>query len=392
MNARAAIWHYLPRWARDGAGLVQARRAGEKAPAPPRVAREDTRLLIGPANFAGQGAAWARAVGARPLTSAVAMVTGTGNSFSFAADWVVPNRISAHSRRWQRETLDWIARTFTHVLIEAELRILGGAFGGDVVRQVGALRERGVNVAMVAHGTDVRLPSRHAVNEPWSPFRTGWPDLDKVEAGVRHNLGVLREVDAPTFVSTAGLLADVPAATVLPVTISTDRWVRAGARNLGDATGRLIVAHIPSSGRIKGTREIAPVLEELDAQGIIDYRPATGVSHGAMPGLYGAADVVVDQFLVGDYGVAACEAMAAGRVVVGHVSEAVRGYVCETTGKELPIVEASVDSLREVLVGIAAQRDLHRVRAAQAGPAFVEGYHTGRGARAALESWLSAAP
>ncbi len=41
----------------------------------------------------------------------------------------------------------------------------------------------------------------------------------------------------------------------------------------------------------------------------------------AMPEVYGGADIVLDQFPLGTYGVAACEALVAGRLVVSHVSD-----------------------------------------------------------------------
>ncbi len=97
---------------------------------------------------------------------------------------------------------------------------------------------------------------------------------------------------------------------------------------------------------MKGTQLIAPVLERLAERGTIDFRYVEGVAAADMPALYGEADIVLDQFRIGSYGVAACEAMAAGRVVVGHVSPAVRSHVLRATGLELPIVEATPDSLR----------------------------------------------
>src|SRR5690606_40455222 len=115
-------------------------------------------------------------------------------------------------------------------------------------------------------------------------------------------------------------------------------------------------------------------LESRAARGLIEYRRVEGVPAGDMPRVYGEADVVLDQLRIGNYGVAACEAMAAGRVVVSHVSEVVREHAREAAGADLPILEATADSLEQVLLDVLADRDRARALAAQ-GPAFVRTLH-----------------
>ncbi|GAA2235014.1 hypothetical protein GCM10010401_03590 [Rarobacter faecitabidus] len=381
------MWQASPRWARDVAGMLQARRVGDVVPEFPAVERREIRLLIAPANFAGQAAQWAGAVRRDPRVAAINMVTGTANLFGFPADYVVPNRISAHSRAWQRRFLDEASATFTHVLVEAELRPLGGAYRGSVVAQVRALMERGLKVAMVAHGTDVRLPSRHVRDEPDSPYAKDWPDVGLVEQGVLHNLAILRELSLPTFVSTPGLLADVPDATLLPLRVDAEVWRTAAVRPVLDAAVPRVV-HVPSAGRVKGTHRIADAMASMHGNGEIHFSQVSGVAHARMPEYYGEADVVLDQFLIGDYGVAACEAMAAGRVVVGHVSADVRRYVEREFGMTLPIVEATVASLPDVLRDIKTNRDSYRDVAA-AGPRYVERAHSSDASSSALMPWLT---
>ena len=46
-----------------------------------------------------------------------------------------------------------------------------------------------------------------------------------------------------------------------------------------------------------------------------------GVPHTELVEMVKSADIVVDQLLLGSYGVFACEAMAAGRVTVGHIAD-----------------------------------------------------------------------
>jgi glycosyltransferase involved in cell wall biosynthesis len=107
-----------------------------------------------------------------------------------------------------------------------------------------------------------------------------------------------------------------------------------------------------------------------------------------MPSVFASADIVIDQFRAGSYGVAACEAMASGRVVVGHVMPLAREFITRQTGLELPIVEATPDTLRTVVEELAA--DPARAREiAEAGRRYVSAVHSGaESARALVERWI----
>lgn len=338
--------------------------------------------MIGPANYAGQGYRWARAVEANPLVSATNMVYDSINPFGYPADEPVPGRIAAHSRRWQTAQFRAITERFTHMIIEAEMRPLGSYLDGHVLTQAEAIRDAGVRVAMVCHGSDIRSPRRHAAADHWSPFHNDdWVPVAALEEIVQDNLRVLRALGAPVFVSTPGLLPDVPEAHLLPVVIDPARW---SADTAPLTRGIPRVVHVPSNPLVKGTAEILPVLRSLHDRGVIDFRTVSGVSHDRMPGIFAEADVVVDQFRLGDYGVAACEVMATGRLVVSHVADAARTAVRRQLGEELPVVQATIADLEEVLRSIADDPLPYRDVAAR-GPDFVAAVHDGRKSRAVLE-------
>ena len=109
---------------------------------------------------------------------------------------------------------------------------------------------------------------------------------------------------------------------------------------------------------------------------MIRYRAARGVAPEAMPALLAEADVVLDQFSLGSYGVLACEAMAAGRVVVGNVGGRVRDRVRDLVGEDPPLVQATPDDLEDVLRGLLADPDGARA-AALRGLDFVGRVHDG---------------
>ena len=96
-----------------------------------------------------------------------------------------------------------------------------------------------------------------------------------------------------------------------------------------------------------------------------------------------AADVVLDQFALGSYGVLAAQAMAAGRIVVGHVVEPVRARL----GNTLPIVEARQHNLEQVLEQLIEDRERCRELAVQ-GPEFVHRYHDGTYAAKVLADFV----
>ncbi|MCI2958001.1 hypothetical protein MN032_09875 [Agromyces atrinae] len=383
------VWRRLPSFLQDPLSVAVARAKGERLPPPPVPADRPIRLYIAPANYAGQGFRWARAVEKNPDIAAMNMVYDSINPFAYPVDYPVSGRIAAHSRRWQRAQFRAITERFTHMMIEAEMAPLGSLDGGSVLAQAQAVERAGVRLAMMCHGSDIRLPSRHAAADPWSPFHNDdWVPVAALEEIVLGNLRVLDELGAPVFVSTPGLLLDVPRARLVPVVIDPDTWHQETPVLERE---RPRVVHVPSNPLVKGTAEITPLLTALHDEGVIEYSTVSGVAHDAMPAIFGDADIVLDQFRLGDYGVAACEAMAAGRLVISHVSDEARAAVLETTGHELPIVQATIADLEAVLRDVVARRDVYRDRAA-AGPGFVRAAHDGELSRRVLEDGFLLAP
>ena len=354
----------------------------------PSIPKSKIRLFVAPVNYAGQGFAWSRAA-EKHLESvgAVSMAyTGIGE-FGFPIDQAVPATGYVLSSKWQQRQHQAVSNGFTHVLIEAERNPFGRVFDQTVVDQARSLIEAGVRVAMLAHGTDLRLPSRHAASEPFSPFRAGeWDQTPALEQEALRNRQMLEELALPVYVSTLGLLADAPeGARWLPVVVDPEVW--SPGPNVGER-GVPVVVHAPSRGVVKGSDLIEPTMRKLHEEGVVEYRRISGVPASEMPDIYRGADIVLDQFRLGDYGVAACEAMLTGRVVIGHVSDAVRQEVAQRTGYELPIIEATPDSLEKVIRRLGeAPTNLRQI--GDEGRAFVAAIHDGRLSAKALEPFLT---
>lgn len=344
-------------------------------PMPP-VPTTGTRLLVGPANYAGQGHLWAHSLAQHlPDADGRSFALDVPGGFDFPADYIVTAVVYRRNSAWQREFFEYVASGYTHVMIEAVKPLFGDLHRVSPFREADALAERGVRVAMMGHGTDVRLPSRHAAAHPWSPFHDrDWDVVDQLEATAARNLFNLGRFDGPLFVSTPDLLDDLPDATWCPVVVDPARWANDAPLLEHEVP---VVAHVPSNSRVKGTEQVEHALRALEAEGLITYHRIHGVASADMPAHYKAADIVLDQFRLGSYGVAACEAMAAGKVVVGNVTEEVRRRVRETTGHELPIVQAEPDTIGEVVRAVVADRAAS-VGTGRRGPEFVRAVHDGR--------------
>lgn len=307
------------------------------------------------------------------------------NSFQFPVDQSLFAHYSAHSQAWQRRQFAALCH-YRGILIESGDPILARSFNADVATQAMALAQLGARVGLIFHGSDIRDPDAHIAREPHSHFGVDPAFTEELRRLTTRNRALAERLDAPVFVSTPDLLREVDGATWLPVVVNPNRWHTAEAP--AAASGRpLRVAHVPSSSTIKGTDLIVPTLDALAHEGVIEYLSIEGRPHFEMPDAYRSVDVVLDQFRAGIYGVATCEALAAGRIVVSHVADEVRATTRELTSEELPVVEASPESLGDVLREIATHRDHYREIASR-GPGFVRRHHDGVRSGAVLAEWL----
>lgn len=372
---------------------LQARIVGAGKTWKPRDLREvaqpgpaSTRLIIGSANYAGQGYRWARAAELLPDVSAANLQRRSENGgFSFPADASVRTNVWAYSHVWKRRQ-EKALRDATHVIIEAGMPLLHseGSQPGLTVEDVRRLQNMGLEVALLWHGTDVRLPTRHKELEPFSPYRDHEDVADsRMEAVVRSHHALADELGVPEFVSNPYLRAFRPNATWVPTLADPERW------DMPAPPPRALprVLHIPSSGPMKGSVFIRQAMKKLEAAGIIDYCEAQGIAAAQMPALVAEADIVIDGIVNGQYGVASLEAMLARRVAVAHTWDSVRQELADMSGREVPVVEATPDTISEVVASLAKDDD-RRLRLGEEGREFVLSVHSPAAAASALGPFL----
>jgi glycosyltransferase involved in cell wall biosynthesis len=366
--------------------------AAGSAPAATEPAAEPVLLAIGPANSAGQGWAWARAA-ERHLPGVRGHVVAIRNGrYDYPADELVDAAAYRSDAAWQLRELADARSRWTHALLEAGRPIFGGLAGRDFTGDAQLLRAGGVEVGLVLHGSETRDPRRHRGQHEFSPFADPRDALTKkLQAKVDLLLPRVTEFAAaggPVFVSTPDQLDDVPRATWLPVVVDVDTWQRDERQSDGGRVATLtrdvpLFVHAPTHPQLKGTAEVEAVLRPLADRGVLEFRLVTGLPPTEAAALIASADVVVDQLLLGLYGVLACEAMAGGTLVLGHVGDALRHRV----DRDVPVVEVTPRTLAEVVERVLDDRGWAREQAAR-GPGFVRAVHDGRRSAAVLAPFL----
>ena len=340
---------------------------------------------VGATNAAGQGWEWAKAVERNvPGVATYVVAAHRGGPMKFRSDEAVDIQVFSRDAQWAAGLNARAQKEWTHALIETGRPLLGHRYGTDFVKDAAALRALGIRVGLVFHGSEIRDPELNTRRTPFSPYSDPLDPLTyrlqtqrnelmpKVEAFMEADLG-------PVFVSTPDLLIDVPGSILLPVVVDAERW-HADPTPFDREVP--IVLHVPSRARIKGSEYADAVGRALEAEGLIEYRRLENVPPEEMIGHVKECDILLDQFALGLYGVAATEGMFAGRIVLGHLTAQVREKV-----PDCPIVEADPHTLEEVLRGLLADRERGR-RIAREGQAYAREHHDGRRSAAVLVEHL----
>ncbi len=346
------------------------------------------RVLIGSFNTAGQGWAWARALERDDEDVRAVSLSRADRGFSHPVDIAIPEPLLKASRDWQREHLRVRGLSATDVVIESGLPIFGPAVGWSLEREVRVLQRQGIRVVVICHGSDVRNVAALNARNEFSPYRDPQYDslrdaMDRRSRAVRR---AIRRAGVPVLGSTHGVLLDLPGAQWCPVVIEPEQWsVDTAPFTTSDLP---LLVHAPSNPIVKGSDVVDRVARRLEAEGRLRYERLTGVAHGKVRDAYRRADILVDSLRTGAYGVAACEAMAAGRTVISHVSADYRDAIRTNEHLELPIIEADPLTLEDVLIRVLDDPAWAQAIAAR-GPSYVRALHDGRVSSARIRHALA---
>jgi hypothetical protein len=364
--------------------IISRRKPTSFPSSPKKLAVGGPNLYIGNANFAGQGYAWARAA-EKSIPGLVAEnITLIVSDYAFDTDTFVTQN-DYWNLRWKRAQLNHISSNFSHVLIEARRTLTGGLVGKSIDIEAEYLQGIGKSVALVSHGSDTRIPSLHAKRYPNSPFLSGPSDIvQALEISATANVNFYNSTSLQKFVSTPDLIDYIPSATWLPVVVQKELWKSTDLDEKAQARRIPRILYAPTRSWLKGGDDVNDALRNLQMSGVIELVELSQIPSNQMPSLVKSADIVMDQFALGAYGTMAVQAMAAGKVVVGHVAPWVRDRI----PGEVPIVESTVDQLEEVILALASNLPLRREIGAN-GELFVTKFHDGSYSGSVLKSWIS---
>ena len=180
--------------------------------------------------------------------------------------------------------------------------------------------------------------------------------------------GILsRRYAREVLVSTPDLLAWSPRARWTPNPIDLKKYPCIGVE---DQEQTLRIVHAPSDPKVKGTEYVIKAVEELKKEGYkIELDLVKNMPHQEAVEHYKQADIVVDQLLVGWYGVFAIECMALGKPVCVYIREDLKSYLPNKT-----FVSTSPSRLKGHLKMLIEDANLRR-EIGEEGRRFVEKTH-----------------
>lgn len=106
------------------------------------------------------------------------------------------------------------------------------------------------------------------------------------------------------------------------------------------------IVHIPTAPITKGTPKILSIIERLKRRYKFEFHLIQGVPRTKAFEIMSMADIFLDQFVLGDFGMVSIEAMAMGKPVVCYLKPSILKHY----GSSLPIVNADQENLEETLV------------------------------------------
>lgn len=174
--------------------------------------------------------------------------------------------------------------------------------------------------------------------------------------------------DAKTFadfiiVSTPDLKQLIPESVYYPVVLDYPKFMDeiSSMPIKQKDKNEVVILHSPSSikkSNLKGTKHILDVLNKiiasnkynirliLPAENNIERKTNYSASRYELFSFYNEADIVIDQLIIGWYGLLSVEALAVGKYVISYVDESLRNELFP----ECPIKIADVNTLEGVLV------------------------------------------
>lgn len=152
----------------------------------------------------------------------------------------------------------------------------------------------------------------------------------------------------------------------LPQVIDLNEYAIESEKN----NNELLIVHAPTSPEIKGTVYILEAIENLKSKYKFNFKLVQNMPHESAKKIYNQADIIIDQVLLGTYGLFAIETMAMGKPVVTWISD----HMKDKYPKELPIISANPDSLYEAIEILIKDAEMRKEIGSKSRE-YAENYH-----------------
>jgi hypothetical protein len=132
----------------------------------------------------------------------------------------------------------------------------------------------------------------------------------------------------------------------------------------------LVIAHMPSNKTVKGTDAVLRAIEKLKTRHDFRFQLIHEESFDKALAMIRDCDIMLDQFIVGSYGMVSLEAMALGKPVLCYLKDP----VLPRLPLDFPVINANQDNLADVLEELIVDGQ-RRNEVGRLSRAYIEKYH-----------------
>ena len=219
------------------------------------------------------------------------------------------------------------------------------------------LKRMGKKIFFYFHGCDIQNSKQVVEKYEYNACKDHWPM--GCSANRKKAIKISRQYADGVFYSTPDLGEFLPGGIWLPQPIDTSLFMElrklSSSVNQNNKTSKeIVISHAPSDRQIKGSKFLEQAVADLKESGYpVKLNIVENVSYNEAMLIHANADIVVDQLLIGAYGLSSIEFMALGKPVICAIREDLR----DKYPVDLPILSANPHTIRDVLEKTIKNRD-----------------------------------
>jgi glycosyltransferase involved in cell wall biosynthesis len=331
--------------------------------------RKQIRVLHAPLNFANQAYVLSEALRREGVDSSLATYKWgeAADTLAFDADNIIPISF----KNWLGDefaVVDRVSKSGYDIVHFWNRTLVYHGSGDNFFNGLDLpyLRMAGLRTAYRFTGYELRRKSLELELNPFSPFRYGFESRFQEKAQKKYLDYIGPYIDA-FIVQDPEMQSYLPGARIIPRALNLDQFPfeEPAARK------RPLVVHAPVNRLVKGSEFVIKAVEQLKGEGLdFDFQLIEEMSHAQALEWYRRSDILVDQLLIGWYGVVAIEAMAMGKTVIAYIRDDLKGFF----RGGMPLVTANPETITAALRKVIKDAELRR-EISRRGRAFVEEMH-----------------